>query len=154
MRLIQGDFNLHCSYWDPEVEHDDPLRWTLISHLTAIGLSLVNDDGEHTFFQGADHPQVLNLLWLHEDTSLLLTVDICFNITRLLSDHRELSLQCCDHFTNTLGVPNLSICFLPTGSDEELDLVLFVLNATDKWSSSSVNARASTLIHIFFDCMG
>ena len=49
VHLIQGDFNVHCSYWDPDIEHDDPLGWSLISELTAIGLSLVNDDGDHTF---------------------------------------------------------------------------------------------------------
>ena len=120
---IQGNFNLHCSYWDPDVKHDDPLGWSLINALTAIGLLPINDDSEHTFFHAPHCPQVLNLLWLHKDVSLQFTIDIVFAISGALSDHQELSLLCCDCSTSNTGVPNLVTCFLPSGSDEELDLV-------------------------------
>ena len=49
IRLIQGDFNLHCSFWDPLVDSDDPLSWRVINQLCARGLSLVNDKGSPTY---------------------------------------------------------------------------------------------------------
>ena len=55
-------------------------------------IELVNDKGKHTFFCSNNRPQVLDLIWLHEDASLPLTIDIAFSITGTLSDHRELSL--------------------------------------------------------------
>ena len=39
--------------------------------------------------------------------------------------------------------------FLPSSSEEELDLVLFVLAATDQWAHGSVDNRASALISLF-----
>ena len=39
--------------------------------------------------------------------------------------------------------------FLPSGSDEELDLVLFVLLATHQWSEGSVEEWAEVLIRLF-----
>ena len=79
VNLIQGNFNLHCSYWNPDVEHDDLLGWSLINSLTTIGLSLVNDDGEHTFFQGANCLQVgLHLLlWRSATWDLPILKMIC-----------------------------------------------------------------------------
>ena len=96
VRLIQGDFNIHCSYWDPNVKHDDPLGWSVINALTALGLSLVNNEGEHTFFHANNRPQVLDLVWLHEDVSLPLTINISFSITGATSDHHALLLLCRD----------------------------------------------------------
>ena len=129
--LIQGNFNLHCSYWDPHIEYDDPLGWAVINTLTAIGLALVNDDGDATFFRPPNCPQVLDLVWLHEDASLPLTIDISFSLTGALSDHCKLSLLCHDSAAAS-RVPRLTAPFLPSSSDEELDLVLFVLAASDK----------------------
>ena len=65
---------------------------------------LVNDDGDATFFRPPHHPQVLDLVWLHEDGSLPLTIDISFLLTGALSDHHELSLICRDSDAAS-GVP-------------------------------------------------
>ena len=148
IHLIQGDFNLHCSFWDPLVDSDDPIAWRLINDLCACGLALVNDDGIPTFFCPPNRPQVLDLVWLHEDASLPLTIDIAFNMTGPSIDHRELSLLCRDGSDNHSYLW-LSARFLPSGSDEELDLVLFVLAGSHSWANGSVNHRATALLHLF-----
>ena len=79
---------------------------------------------------------------------MLLTINISFTLSGALSDHRELSLLCHDHATNA-GVPHLTVPFLPSSSDEELDLVLFVLAATPQWSEGSVEDWATSLISLF-----
>ena len=48
-----------------------------------------------------------------------------------------------------MGIPNLSSQFLPAGSDEQLDLVLFVLNSLPQWANSNVDTHAASLIAIF-----
>ena len=148
VRLIQGDFNLHCSYWDPLVEHDDPLGWQVINDLTVLGLALVNDDGIATFFWPPYHLQVLDLLWLHEDAPLPLTIDISFALTGTQQDHKELSLLCHD-IGDTVGTPRLTAPYLPSGLDEELNVVLFILAASDQWAHGSVNEQARALINLF-----
>ena len=140
VRLIQGDFNLHCSYWDPLVEHDDALGWRIINDLTVLGLALVNDDRNATFFRPPNRLQVLDLLWLHKDASLPLTIDISFTLMGTLHNHRELSLLCHDN-TAGMGIPRLTAPYLPHRSDEELNLVLFILDASDQWAYGSVNER-------------
>ena len=36
VRLVQGDFNLHCSYWDPDVKRNDPLVFHLLTMMVHI----------------------------------------------------------------------------------------------------------------------
>ena len=60
IRLIQGNFNLHCSFWDPLVDTDKPLAWGVINQLCARGLALVNDDGVPMFF----HPLSVLRFWI------------------------------------------------------------------------------------------
>ena len=91
----------------------------------------MNDDGIPIFYRGQDRPQVLDLLWLHEDASLKLMIDIAFNIFGPAVDHCSMSLICKDHFSDSCGVPNLSQCFLLSWSDEELILVIAVLVQMD-----------------------
>ena len=80
--------------------------------------------------------------------SLPLTIDIAFSLSGALSDHRELSLLCHDCLLHN-GIPCLTAPFLPCSSDEELDLVLFVLAATPQWVDSSVEVQANALIMLF-----
>ena len=130
------------------VEADDPLAWHIINHLCARSLSLVNDEGSPTFFRPPHRPQVLDLLWLHEDASLPLTITIAFDIRGAHADHRELSLLCQDS-ADSRAYPRLNTRFLPSGSDEELNMVLFVLTGSPSWALGSVNDRASALISLF-----
>ena len=139
---------MHCSFWDPSVDSDDALAWRVINQLCARGLSLVNDDGTPTFFRPPHRPQVLNLLWLHEDASLPLTIDIVFDIRGPVLDHRKLSLLCRDG-AQARPYPRLNSRYLPSGSDEELDMVLFVLAGSHSWAQGSVNARADALLQLF-----
>ena len=67
VQLIQGDFNLHCSFWD-ENTHDNPsLAWSLIRELNDRQLSLVNDESIPTFYQQHQQPQVLDLIWTNDN---------------------------------------------------------------------------------------
>ena len=102
----------------------------------------------NTFFHANNWPQVLDLVWLHEDASLPLKIDISFSIANPASDHRELSLLCHNRGSHS-NAPSLSTTYLPSRSDEELDLVLFVLNGTAQWSKGSVEHCASMHIRLF-----
>ena len=44
LRLIQGDFNLHCPYWDESSADNPPLAWELIRCFHDKQLSLINDE--------------------------------------------------------------------------------------------------------------
>ena len=111
-------------------------------------MALVNDDGIPTFFRPPNWPQVLALVWLHEDASLPLTIEISFDIAGPCADHHELSLLCCD-ISNDHVYPRLSARFLPSGSDEELNLILFVLDGAAAWAQGSCNDRATALLQLF-----
>ena len=50
VQLIQGDFNLHCSYWDDESNKNPSLAWDMIRTLHNFQLSLVNDESILTFY--------------------------------------------------------------------------------------------------------
>ena len=52
LRLCQGDFNLHCSYWDENLQRDNNLSWEVINALNSVRLSLVNDESTPTFYRG------------------------------------------------------------------------------------------------------
>ena len=75
-------------------------------------------------------------------------IDIAFSIGQPATDHCKLSILCCDHGLHG-NAPPLSASFLPSGSDKELNLVLFVLNNLTRWSIGSVEQCASGLISLF-----
>ena len=50
IQLIQGDFNLHCSFWDEESPDNPPLAWSLIRTFHDCHLSLINNKSIPTFY--------------------------------------------------------------------------------------------------------
>ena len=81
VQLIQGDFNLHCSFWD-ENTHDNPsLAWELIRGLHDKQLSLVNDESIPTFYRHHNQPQVLDLIWTNDNVFLWLSAQVTYDIT-------------------------------------------------------------------------
>ena len=64
LMLLQGDFNLHSSDWDPQVLQTPRIATDLMAALTLSELTLVNDDGLPTWHHKHNKPAVLDLLFV------------------------------------------------------------------------------------------
>ena len=54
---------------------------------------LINDESIPTFFHTGSQPQVNDLMWIHSDLFLSLTIDVAYNIFGVHIDHQFLDLQ-------------------------------------------------------------
>ena len=93
LRLVQGDFNLHCPYWDEASVDNPPIAWELIRCFHDKQLSLINDESVPTFFCANNRPQVLDLIWLHDDTHNWHRAQVLYDIQGADVDHKTLTLR-------------------------------------------------------------
>ena len=92
IHLIQGDFNLHCHYWDEESTENPTLAWELIRALHNKQLLLVNNELVPTFHCPNHRPQVLDLIWINDQAYNWHGVHLLYDIIGPLKDHRSLLL--------------------------------------------------------------
>ena len=130
--FICSNFNLHCSFWDKQCHENPQIAWDLINKLSNKGLSLVNDDSIPTFYQTHAQPQVNDLIWIHQDTYLNLTVDIEYNISKHQKDHQYLNIQFGNQTDMSHQFSQLPAehRYIKADSDAEGDLILEVLQKT------------------------
>ena len=93
LQVLQGDFNLHCAYWDEETSDNPSLTWDLIRTLHDQQLSLLNDESVPTFYRHGDCPQVLDLIWVNDAVFSWHDVDVIYDITGPDVDHKTLLLR-------------------------------------------------------------
>ena len=92
VHLIQGDFNLHCHYWDKTSNKNPSLAWDLIRTLHDSQMSLVNDKSIPTFYRANHRPQVLDLIWVNDYIYNWHGCQLLYDIIGPLMDHRTLLL--------------------------------------------------------------
>ena len=149
--FLCGDFNLHCSFWDEHCDENLQIAWDLISQLSEKGLSLVNNESIPTFYWGDNHPQVNDLIWIHQDAYLHLTIDIKYNVFSPLHNHQFLDIR----FGNQSKVPHsfnqppAEHRYLKANSDAEGDLILEVLQQTQSWATLPADLSMRTLLAVF-----
>ena len=92
IQLIQGNFNLHCSFWDEDTNENPSLAWSLIRGLHDRQLSLVNDESIPTFYHRNNRPQVLDLIWANDNIFSWNGAQVLYDITGPNTDHKMLTL--------------------------------------------------------------
>ena len=126
VQLIQGDFNLHCSYWDEET-HDNPsLAWSLIRGLHECQLSLVNDESIPTFYHQHNQPQVLDLIWVNDNVFSWHGAQVVYDITGPNTDHKTLMLRVGAQADMHLQNDHIVRRYIPLGSEEEEHFIFFL----------------------------
>ena len=126
IRLVQGDFNLHCPYWDDSSLDNPQIAWELIRCFHDRQLSLVNDESVPTFYRTNNRPQVLDLIWLHDDAQNWHGAQVLYNIQGADVDHKTLTLCIRSQQGISLDNNHLLHTYIPAGSEEEEHLVFFI----------------------------
>ena len=147
IQLIQGNFNLHCSYWDEDSNDNLPLAWELIRALHKCQLSLVNDELIPTFYHSNHRPQVLDLIWINDDVISWHGVQLIYNITGPAVDHKTMMLRVGDNGEVMLQNVHLLRQYIPTGSEEEEQFVFFVFEEMAKWDAENPSLCAQQFIN-------
>ena len=148
-QLVQGDFNLHCSYWDEDMTDNLALAWDLICALHEHRLSLVNDESIPTFYRSNHHPQVLDLVWLNDDTYSWNEAEVVYDITGAHRDHMTLTLKIGSNEATLIANDQLTRSYIATGSDDEGQLFDDIFNSVHNWSHQDVDFCATQMIDTF-----
>ena len=93
LQILQGNFNLHCTYWDEHSSDNPPLAWDLIRALHDKQMSLVNDESVPTFHQHGHQPQVLDLIWVNDEIFSWHDAQVVYEILGPPVDHKTLTLH-------------------------------------------------------------
>ena len=149
LHLIQGDFNLHCPYWDESSTDNPPLAWELIRTFHDKNLFLVNDESIPTFFRTNNRPQVLDLIWLHDDALNWHGAQLLYDIQGADVDHKALTLRFGSQDGTTFDNSHLLRTYIPSGSEEEEQLVFFIFEQLPRWAEAPALSRAQCMIDSF-----
>ena len=149
IHLIQGDFNLHCHYWDEDSTENPPLAWELIRTLHDKQLLLVNDDSTPTFHWPNHRPQVLDLIWINDQAYNWHGIHLIYDITGPFRDHRSLLLRFGNAESALLENNHLLRRYIPTGSEEEEHLVFHVFEDLPNRMLPDPTPRAAQMINSF-----
>ena len=148
-QLIQGDFNLHCSYWDEETPDNPSLAWDLIRGLHEHRLSLVNDESIPTFYRSNHRPQVLDLIWLNDDAYSWNAAEVVYDILGAKRDHMTLTLKVGSNDATSIANEHLEQSYIAAGSDDEGKLFDEIFNSINSWTLQDVDARTTQMIDAF-----
>ena len=151
IQLIQGDFNLHCHYWDEGFPDNPTLAWDLIGAFHDHHLSLVNYKSIPTFYHPNHRLQVLDLIWTNDNVYNWHGAHVIYDIIRPSKDHKMLLLCCGDQSVATLDNHHLVRHYIPTGSKEEECLVFQVFKDMPKWDHANPTIRAHQMITSFLE---
>ena len=149
--LVQGDFNLHCPYWDDSLDDNPPIAWELIRCLHDKQLSLINDESVPTFFHANNRPQVLDLIWLHDDALNWHGAQVLYDIQGTNIDHKTLTLRIGSQENIALANNHLLRTYIPSGSEEEEQLVFFIFSQLPSWTMPDPVTHAQAMIDAFND---
>ena len=131
VHLIQGDFNLHCTYWDESSTENPPLAWDLIRCFHDLQLSLINNESIPMFYRANNRPQILDLIWLHDDAYNWHGAQVQYDIVGANVDHKTLMLHIGSQQAMQLDNNHLLCTYIPSGSEEEEHLVFFIFEQLD-----------------------
>ena len=151
VHVIQGDFNLHCHYWDKDSNDNPALAWDMIWSFHDRHLSLVNDESIPTFYCPNHRPQVLDLIWLNDNAYNWHGTQVIYDILGPSKDHKTLTLWTGDQSVATVDNQHLIRRYIPTGSEEEEHLVFQVFEEMPKWDHADPAIRAQQMIMSFSD---
>ena len=151
IQIVQGDFNLHCAYWDEETQDNPAVAWDLIRGLQEQRLSLVNDESIPTFFHANHRPQVLDLIWICDDAYSWHQAEIVYDIVGANVDHKTLTLQIGHNSPTMFGNPQGLQSYIASGSKDEGLLFDAIFHSVHAWSHGDVNTRAQQMINTFQD---
>ena len=149
IQVIQGDFNLHCTYWDENSDQNLSLAWDMIQAFHKRQMSLVNDESIPTFFHRNHRPQVLDLIWANDNIYSWHGAQVFYDIGRPEMDHKTLTFCMGDNDTNSLQNDHLLRRYIPTGSDEEECLIFSIFEALKNWTDDNPSTHAQQLIDSF-----
>ena len=151
LRLVQGDFNLHCPYWDDDSDDNPAIAWELIRCFHDKHLSLINDESIPTFFRANNRAQVLDLIWLHDDAQNWHGVQVLYDIQGADVDHKTLTLRIGSQENASFNNNHLLRTYIPSGSEEEEQLVFHIFRQLPSWTMADPNAHAQAMIDAFND---
>ena len=149
LRLVQGDFNLHCPYWDESSLDNPQLAWDLIRTFHGQQLSLVNDESVPTFYCANNRPQVLDLIWLHDDAQNWHGAQVLYDIQGTDVDHKTLTLRIGSQEGVSLDNDHLLCTYIPSGSEAEEQLIFFIFEQLPNWAVPDPAIRAQNMIASF-----
>ena len=146
LQVLQGDFNLHCTYWD-EASSDNPaLAWDLIRALHDKQMSLLNDESVPTFYRHGQRPQVLDLIWINNAAFSWHDTEIIYDIKGPAVDHQTLTLCVGNNSSPSLTNDHLLRCYIPSGSEEEEHFIFAIFEAVPTWTDPNPAERATQFI--------
>ena len=146
IQLIQGDFNLHCSYWDKETNENPSLAWSLIQALHDHQLSLVNDESTPTFYCNNHRSSVLDLIWINDNVFSWNGAQLLYDIIGPNTDHKTLTLRIGSNGAAELQHDDLVHQYIPAGSEEGEHFIFFLFEERQFWTAADPAIRAEQFI--------
>ena len=140
--VIQGNFNMHCSFWDKDSPNNPQLTWDMIRVFHEQQLSLVNDKSIPTFYRSHNRPQVLDLIWLHDNAFSWFGTQVLYDIFGGTLDHKTLTLCIGSNQTMAFQNSHLLHSYIPLGSEEEEHLVFYIFDKMVAWNANDPNQHA------------